>query len=315
MPDYMTIDGGTTNTRISIVSEGKVIDTLRFHVGARAGIDSKTVLRETVKKGIAEILTKNHRKEEEIERVLASGMITSEFGLVCLPHILTPAGIGELHDAMYEVRLEDITSIPFVFLRGVKMNGEDLETVDMMRGEETELMGILKEGADIYILPGSHSKIIKTDSSGRIVSFKTMLTGEMIAALSENTILKDAVHLEISETKKEYLLKGFEYCSKNGINEALFKVRIQKNLFGKTPEEVYSFFMGVILCDEIQYILSQHAKRIVIGGKKAIKEPMAVLLGELSAGEITVISDEEVSDSSAFGMIKIYEYTKETGHV
>ena len=46
-----------------------------------------------------------------------------------------------------------------------------------------------------YVLPGSHSKLIHVDGAGRIVDFTTMLTGEMIAALSQNTILKDAVYL------------------------------------------------------------------------------------------------------------------------
>lgn len=308
MADYITIDGGTTNTRISLVQNDQVVDTRKFSVGARKGITDKTLLKETVKQGIGEILSKHGMRESGITRILASGMITSEFGLVSLPHIPAPAGIAELHSSMYETVLEDISEIPFAFIRGVKTGGATLEDSDMMRGEETELMGISDCPEGIFILPGSHSKIIQTDNCGRIVHFKTMLTGEMIAALSEGTILKDAVDLGVHTLHTEYLVKGFAYALRNGMNEALFKVRILKNVFGRNPAEIYSFYMGVILCDEIRYILSQNAPQITIGGKQAVKKPMAVLLKEYTKTQITEIPEALADNASALGAIRIFEY-------
>ena len=84
-----------------------------------------------------------------------------------------------------------------VIVPGVKTEGETIADADMMRGEETELIGLMEhlESAAVYVLPGSHSKLIHVDGAGRIVDFTTMLTGEMIAALSQNTILKDAIYL------------------------------------------------------------------------------------------------------------------------
>ena len=35
---YITIDGGTTNTRITIVKNKKIIDTIKLNIGARIGI-------------------------------------------------------------------------------------------------------------------------------------------------------------------------------------------------------------------------------------------------------------------------------------
>lgn len=307
MSNYITIDSGTTNTRISLVLDYAVVDTLKFHVGARQSIENKTVLKDTIRKGIIEILSKNTIGPKAVKRVLASGMITSEFGLIDLPHIPIPAGLQQLHNAMYETILAEITPIPFVFMRGVKTDGKSLENTDVMRGEETELMGILS-GEGLYILPGSHSKIIKTDRFDRIVDFKTTLTGEMISALSQNTILKDAVEMEEFETDKDRLLSGAEYARKHGINEALFKVRLLKTLFGATPAEIYNFYLGVVLSDEISYVLSQNPKAITIGGQKAMKESMAELLKALSKAEIIVIPDETADASSAIGAIRIFEY-------
>ena len=54
---------------------------------------------------------------------------------------------------MEKVVLSEITEIPFVFIRGVKTFSESFEDTDIMRGEETEIMGIISEkyGKCIYI--------------------------------------------------------------------------------------------------------------------------------------------------------------------
>ncbi len=307
MANYITIDSGTTNTRVSLVVDGRIADTRKFNVGAKKGMENGQLLRGALRSGIADILQANQMKEEQVECILASGMITSEFGLVNLPHIIAPAGAKELHASLYRCSLQEISNLPFVFVRGIKTTGDELEMVDMMRGEETELLGCF-EGAGTYILPGSHSKIIEVDEQGRVVRFKTMLTGEMIAALSQNTILKDAVELKDFAVDEDYLLMGYEYARKHGLNEALFKVRILKNLFGKSPEQIYNFYMGVVLCDEIGQILASRPGKIVIGGKKQIKAFMASLLAKLTDTEVVLIADERAEYATAYGMIAAYEY-------
>lgn len=309
MANYITIDGGTTNTRISIVSGGKIIDTLKFNVGARSGIDNKELLVETVREGIKNILHSNDLDESNIHRILASGMITSEFGLCSLPHTTLPAGISELKASSKEMVLSEISSIPFVFIRGVKTSCEDLENADIMRGEETELMGLISEGDGecVYVLPGSHSKIIKTDSLGRITDFSTMLSGELAVAVAENTILKASLNYFGAALFKDDLIKGYRYCEKHGINNALFKVRILSTEFNAPKDEIYSFYMGAILCDEIKYILKMNCKIIVIAGKKEFREAIYLLLKEFSNSNVIALSDEVVASSVSKGMIRIYE--------
>lgn len=310
MSVYITVDGGTTNTRISVVRDLKVIDTLKYNVGARLGIDSNAVLYETIRKGISEILRRNNLYEQDIKKILASGMLTSEFGLMKLDHIVTPAGIEELHNSMTEVTLDAISPIPVVFIRGVKTLCNNLDDADMMRGEESELIGISGEKTEnaVYILPGSHSKIIETDDEGKIINFTTMLTGEMIASISRGTILKDAVDLENSEIDKEYLFLGYDYCVRNGFNKSVFKTRVLKNMFSKTKDQVYSFFMGVLLCDELREIIKLNPKKIIVAGKKQIKEATYMLLKKNTAGSVYKVSDETADFANSIGMIKIYEY-------
>ncbi len=308
MKVYIAVDGGTTNTRISLVKDGKILASDKYNIGARASIGGNLELKTTLKNGIETILKKTGIDSKSVIRIIASGMITSEFGLVNLPHITAPCSIKDMKQNVYDTTIPEISNIPFTFIRGVKTASEDLSKVDMMRGEETELMGILNGGKCVYVLPGSHSKIIFTDEEGKVTNFSTLLTGEMIYALSTSTILKDSVDLSLNMFDKAYLEKGYEYCKKHGINEALFKVRILKNLFKANSEQCYGFFLGIALCGEIEKILQVNAPTIVIGGKKQLKEATAYLLSKYSKSTIKVLSDEEVDHSSTLGAIRIFEY-------
>lgn len=306
MANYITIDGGTTNTRISVVKDGTMVDVCRLTVGARNGMDNRAALKLAIKEGISNVLARNQMSERDITRILAAGMITSEFGLCELPHIAAPAGPRELHDAMHETVIEDVSSIPFCFVRGVKSSDNTLENTDMMRGEETELVGLF-DGAGVYILSGSHSKIVEVDATGRICRFKTMLTGEMITALRENTILKSAVELCGQPIMQDWLVRGYDYACRYGMNEALFKVRVLKNLFGANPQELYNFYMGVVLCDEIRYVLSLQSERIVVSGQQQIKEAVATLLSDLTAASVSTVPTEVSDVATGIGLVRIYE--------
>ena len=265
-------------------------------------------LKSEIKTAIDTLCAHWQITEKDITKILASGMITSEFGLVNLPHITVPAGINELHDTMYETVFPEISSVPFVFIRGVKTAGALSET-DMMRGEETELMGLIAfaDCRALFVLPGSHSKLISTDETGRITGFSTTLTGEMIASLSQNTILKDAVDLSCDTVDNAHLLDGYTYAKEHGINEALFKVRILKNILGKSKTETYSFFLGAVLQAEIDVIRKTKAETVVLGGKKQIRKAMEILLSKTTEKQIVSLGDSQVEASVFAGQIRIFE--------
>ena len=50
MAVYITIDGGTTNTRISLVCDSEIKDTVKLNIGAR-----EQVLRDEISKIVFEI--------------------------------------------------------------------------------------------------------------------------------------------------------------------------------------------------------------------------------------------------------------------
>lgn len=306
MADYLCIDGGTTNTRITLLSDGTVLESVCYPIGSgKRGNDA--LLKTALKSGLALMTEKHGIALHAIEAILASGMITSAGGLCEIPHIPAPAGLRELHDAITIKSIPEISEIPFHFIPGVKTVSDSLERSDIMRGEETELMGL---GVDIddalVLLPGSHCKCISVSPSGKIDQFRTFLTGEMLHALSSATILSETVDLT-APADKDFMAKGYEYCEKHGINEALFKTRILDTRLCCTPAQCTGFFLGTVLCGELRQIAEAPQRRLILAGKKELKDAAAYLLKHFSQKEVTCISDTAAVNAPALGAVRIYE--------
>lgn len=310
MANYITIDGGTTNTRVNLVLNGEIIETVNLGVGVKHNTNGIGEYKSKIRSAINRVLNNNSVKESDIYRILCSGMITSEYGLCELPHTTLPCGIKELHRTMHRTSIEDISAIPFVFVRGVKTDCTSALDADMMRGEETELMGITQhpESNCLYILPGSHSKHILTDEKGRICDFHTEFTGELIDVVANHTILKDIITLKCADTDFAALQMGYGFCCANGINAAFFKVRALRSILGYSPLQSTSFFVGAALCNEINNIIKSKADKVIIGGKKQLRQPMEYLIKANSQKKVIVVDDHISTNATTYGVVKIFEY-------
>ena len=60
---------------------------------------------------------------------------------------------------------------------------------------------------------------------------------------------------------------------------------------------------------EIDEVLRLSPSRVVIGGKAAIREPMAAILSHVTSIPVTTLSDEAVALAPSRGAIRIYEYS------
>ncbi|UWQ22619.1 2-dehydro-3-deoxygalactonokinase [Jannaschia sp. W003] len=66
---------------------------------------------------------------------------------------------------------------------------------DVMRGEETQIAGVLATLPDFdgcLCLPGTHTKWVHV-SAGEVISFLTCMTGELFALLSERSVLRHSL--------------------------------------------------------------------------------------------------------------------------
>ncbi|HEY0198191.1 MAG TPA: 2-dehydro-3-deoxygalactonokinase [Rhodanobacter sp.] len=119
--------------------------------------------------------------------VLAAGMVGSRQGWREVGYIDTPADIGALAASIVGVRSADGRRV------GIIPGVRDALSVDVMRGEETQVIGALASRPELaghmhLLLPGTHSKWIEV-RDGRIVRLATMMTGELYAVLREHSIL------------------------------------------------------------------------------------------------------------------------------
>ncbi|MBY0336134.1 MAG: 2-dehydro-3-deoxygalactonokinase [Acetobacteraceae bacterium] len=116
---------------------------------------------------------------------LASGMVGSSVGWVEAPYAEAPAGAAEVARALRPVPGVALHIVPGVVQRG--------EAPNVMRGEETQILGALRLRPDLaarslMLLPGTHSKWVRVED-GRIARFDTFMTGELFAVLREHSIL------------------------------------------------------------------------------------------------------------------------------
>ena len=108
---YLIVDCGTTNLRVTLLDENKnKLDVVKAEGGVRhTSIDGHNGrLRTMLRESIVAVLEKNGYAMEDVEKCVASGMITSALGLLEIPHVPAPAGAAELRAAMQEKVFEDI---------------------------------------------------------------------------------------------------------------------------------------------------------------------------------------------------------------
>ena len=199
---FAVLDCGTTTTRVYIVDENRsILASGREKVGVRdtAITGSRDTLRSGITKLFRETLSTLGLEETDISYVIASGMITSELGLMEIPHLIAPAGLHELAESIYEAKSGEVLPIacPVYFIRGIRNDyGADvragkLRTVDFMRGEEAQVMGILTEtenrGPCTIVALSSHTKLIYVDENNRIAASNTTLSGQQYEAICSAT--------------------------------------------------------------------------------------------------------------------------------
>lgn len=287
------IDGGTTNMRISLLKEdGTLVDQLKFDAGVRrTAIDGhKGYLVETLKNGLKTLMEKHD--VHEVSDCIAYGMITSNMGLVEIPHLCAPVGAKELHDGMESHLFADIAPFPIRFIRGVRnfagpVTLDNAAGMDMMRGEETEAAGLVALRPDVknamIVLPGSHNKFIPIDGEGRIMGCMTSISGELLDSLTHHTILADAVEHGFASAETysaPHMLAGAK-AADAGLGRAAFTARILRTLGDLTVEEARSFLLGTVLRLDLE-ALRQYApdvKHLLVAGKP----PLGTALCDLFA--------------------------------
>lgn len=317
----LTMDGGTTNTRIHLVEGETVRDRIKLPIGAgsAAQTGSNQQLKEAIAQGIDTLLQRNGLSWQEIERVVGSGMLTSELGLCDIPHKSMPAGEDDLARGMVTVVLPDVCKRPIRLIPGLKNPpSDDLFQADIMRGEETELVGLMAltkiRPPFTAVLPGTHTKLIRVDETGQMQFCRTTLGGELLAAIPQNTVLKSSVTVPLLQEGADlsYLQKGMACSRSLGMSSAAFKARVLVNSYGVSAADAGAFLAGVILEPDLAAIRQvAGTDPILLGGSRPLKDAFAQLIRAQMENELIVADEEQVDHSTVCGALEILRAAKE----
>ena len=185
-PSWIAVDWGTSNVRVWMLDgNDRPIAERRADrgMGTLAPHEFEPTLLALVDDGLSDAAATD---------VLCCGMVGARQGW---------------HDAGYASTPHDVSGVPRHVdaptrderLRVRILAGVSQTTpADVMRGEETQIGGLLRDRADFdgtLCLPGTHTKWVRV-ADGRIEGFTTCLTGELFALLSERSVLRHSLRAE-----------------------------------------------------------------------------------------------------------------------
>lgn len=246
-PTHIAGDWGTTHLRLHLCRGAAVLD-----MADGAGIGA---LSAGVEATLFEAIEPWARKYGRLPIWLA-GMVGSRNGWREVPYALCPADIGKLRNSLlrFKANGHDVA-----IAAGVSCTNPQ-GAPDVMRGEETQILGALAtyaqlgHGRSVIALPGTHTKWALVQD-GELQSFQTSLSGELYALLRErSTLLKAQAAAENADDERKGfhagLLRSRELASVP-LSHLLFEVRSRQLVHGMSHAEATSFLSGLIIGQDV----------------------------------------------------------------
>lgn len=183
IPAYAAVDWGTSSFRLWLIGEdGSVLDERRSGEGMTTAASA----------GFPEVLQSHLAAlsaPDDIP-VIICGMAGARQGWVEAGYIDTPTSLSAILTGAVSVpgQKRDVRILPGLAQRSK-------EAPDVMRGEETQLLGAIAadaKGERIVCMPGTHSKWVRV-VDGAVTGFSTFMTGELFDVITRHSILSHAV--------------------------------------------------------------------------------------------------------------------------
>lgn len=264
-PAYVAVDWGTSSFRLWLIDrDGQVLAERRSDEGMLAA--AKTGFPAVLESHLAAVEAPDHLP------VLVCGMAGAKTGWVEAGYVDTPAPLTAVLKQAVRVPGEarEIRILPGIAQR-------DVSAPDVMRGEETQLLGALgleAAGEARVCMPGTHSKWVHV-RGGIVERFSTFMTGELFSAVSRETILSLAVAgAEEAEDVASFKAAVKAACAAPAfVANLLFGARSRQLLFGGTPAAARETLSGTLIGAELAAGLSgavpQGAVALIASGRLA----------------------------------------------
>ncbi len=238
-PVAVGVDWGTTHRRgYALAADGRCM-------AEHADTDGMLAARGRFEASLETLLQALNAAGPQV-RVLMSGMVGSAHGWVQAPYLEPEVRLRELGHHLLRV--------PGTARRVDIVPGIALKTdtaVDVMRGEETQLLGAALLGHDDgwFLLPGTHSKWVRM-AEGRVADFATFMTGELFDLLGRHGTLAAAAgaeHAGADVHHPEAFGQGLRAGANVALSHALFGCRARVVTGALPPEQARSYLSGLLI--------------------------------------------------------------------
>jgi 2-dehydro-3-deoxygalactonokinase len=255
-PSYVAVDWGTSSFRLWLMDRGGGI------VGGRRSDEGMMAAAKT---GFASVL-QSHLDALAVTAdlpVVICGMAGARQGWVEAGYVDTPARLSDILDraVVVEGQAHDIRILPGIAQRNAA-------APDVMRGEETQLLGALGLDATdeaVVCMPGTHSKWVRVHG-GTVERFATFMTGELFSAVVSDTILSHAVAgaEDAPDTDAFTSAVAEAFAAPALAANLLFRVRSRQLLFGASASAARETISGTLIGLELAAGLAGREPRAAV---------------------------------------------------
>ncbi len=240
-PAWIAVDWGMTRLRAWLIgAEGDVLDRRSSDKGA-ARLD-----RDAFERSFLDLVG-DALPESGSVPVLICGSAGARQGWAEAPYRAVPCAPPGPAQATRALTLDprlDVRILP-----GLSQK----QPADVMRSEETQIAGIFAAQPNfdgVICMPGTHTKWVQV-SAREVVSFRTFMTGEIFAALSQNTVLRHTVGTEGWDDAAFLDAVGEGMSRPAPLAANLFSLRAEALLAGLSPETARARLSGLLIGMEL----------------------------------------------------------------
>ena len=236
--------------------------------------------------------------------VVISGMASSTIGLRELPYKPLPFA-ADGSDLVAEILAPTVD-----FKHATLLISGVSSTDDVMRGEETQLVGCRFENtaeAQLFLHPGTHAKHVVVQH-GQAVALKTYMTGEFFALLTTASILAASVEEggQLAEgSHLPWFEKGVRDSQQANLLHNAFLVRTN-DLFKKASKrENYFYLSGLIIGSECRDLLAAPPARITLAGEPHLVASYSAALRVLGIADKCPVQTKTAVEVTLYGQLAV----------
>lgn len=299
---FLSCDWGTTSFRLNLVDiktcfsisgiEDKdgIKNLNKLRTQENPSSNRKDFLLQVLDKKVKKLEKKSGQNLKNIPIVI-SGMASSNIGIQEVAYATLPLLLENPELQTVIINRNEILQHDLILISGVRSEN------DVMRGEETQLIGLiekykLRDG--LCILPGTHSKHLFLND-GKLVGFKTYMTGELFELITSESILRNSVlqpGVKVNENDESFIA-GVQKAREENFLHSLFTIRANDLLYETSHYSNYNFLSGLLIGTELKSLSKSSHETVIISGDNQIQVYYSAALNYLN---IPYTSDQKANN-------------------